>query len=120
MAFYEFTDEENIVFTGLSLRMNIAVVLMIVVGILLIVVGVVRYPFSMELVLLTANGLLLFGIGYLTFRTAARYKKIVDTQGHDIMYLMEAMTAQSRVYTLIVIIIVVVGVLMALSALLVG
>lgn len=120
MAFYEFTDEENVVFKGLSLRMNIAGALMIVVGVLMLIVGIVRYPFSMALVLLVANGLLLFGIGYLTFRTAGRYKKIVETQGHDIMYLMEAMTAQSRVYTLIVIIIVVVGVLMALSALLVG
>jgi hypothetical protein len=120
MAFYEFTDDENVVFKGLSLRMNAVGGLMVLVGIGLIVFGAVRYPLSLELLLLVANGFILFGIGYLTFRSSKRFVKIIETEGHDIMYLMEAMSDLSRVYTLIVALIVVVLVFLGISASLLG
>jgi len=102
MAFYEFTDDENTVFQALSLRMNIAGVLMVVFGIGIIVFGAIQYPWSVTLALIAINGFILGGIGFLTFQSSKRFKKIIETQGHDIMYLMEAMEDQKRVYTLIV------------------
>ena len=102
MAFYEFTDDENAVFQSLSLRMNIAGVLMVVFGIGMVVYGAIEYPWSLTLLLMVINGLILGGIGFLTFQSSKRYRKIIETQGHDIMYLMEAMQNQNRVYTLIV------------------
>ena len=102
MAFYEFTDEENVVFKSLYTRMNIVGILMVLVGVALILLGMIRYPLSVEMLLLVANGLILFGMGFLTFRSSKRFKKIVDTEGHDITYLMEAMNDLKRLYTLIV------------------
>jgi len=119
MAFYEFTDEENSVFKALSARMNIAGVMMVVFGIGMIVFGGIRYPWSLTLLLLAINGFILFGIGYLIFQSAKRFRKIVETQGHDIMYLMEAMTDQRRLYTLIGALIIVSTLAMVASAFLV-
>jgi len=102
MAFYEFTDEENVVFKSLYIRMNVVGILMVLVGVALILLGMIRYPLSGEMLLLVANGLILFGMGFLTFRSSKRFKKIVDTEGHDITYLMEAMNDLKRLYTLIV------------------
>ena len=101
MAFYEFTDDENLVFQKLALRMNIAGVMMVVFGIGMFLFGPLQYGLSLIMLLFVINGLLLFGMGFLIFQSAKRFKKIVETQGHDIMYLMEAMTDQSRLYTLI-------------------
>ena len=115
MAFYEFTEEENVVFTGVYLRMIVAGVLMVVVGLALIVFGLDHYSLSLELLLINAVGVILFVIGFLTFRSSKRYKKIVDTQGHDIMYLMEAMADARYVYTLIIALIVIVGVLLLIG-----
>ena len=117
MAFYEFTDDENLVFQKLALRMNIAGVMMVVFGIGMIVFGGIRYPWSLTLVLLAINGFILFGLGYLIFQSAKRFRKIAETQGHDIMYLMEAMVDQSRLYTLIGALIIVSTLAMVASAL---
>lgn len=118
MAFYEFTDDENSVFQSLSLRMNIAGVLMILFGIGMVVYGGIEYPWSVTLLLMFINGVILGAIGFLTFQSSKRFKKIIETQGHDIMYLMEAMQFQSRVYTLIVALVAVSTLAMAASALL--
>ena len=117
MAFYEFTEDENLIFKSLALRMNIAGVMMVVFGIGMIVFGGIRYPWSLTLLLLAINGFILFGIGYLIFQSAKRFKKITVTQGHDIMYLMEAMVDQSRLYALIGALIVVSTLAMIASAL---
>ena len=120
MAFYEFTDEENVVFKGLSFRMNIVGVLMVLVGVALFLLGMIRYPLSLEMLLLVANGLILVGMGYLTFRSSKRFKKIVDTEGHDILYLMEAMNDLKRLYTLIVALIALIFVFFLVTAALLG
>jgi hypothetical protein len=76
--------------------------MMVVFGVGLIVFGGLEFPWSVTLLLFIINGFILFGLGYLIFQSAKRFRKIVETQGHDIMYLMEAMTDQKRLYTLIV------------------
>lgn len=119
MAFYEFTEEENAVFSGLSLRMNVVGVLMVVIGVGLIVFGVIRYPISLELLVVSALGIILFGMGYFTFQSSKRFRKIVETQGHDITYLMEAITGLNRLYTLVVVLIVAVGALLGITGVLV-
>lgn len=116
MAFYEFTDDENAVFQGLSLRMNIAGVLMVLFGIGIIVFGAIEFPWSLTLALIVINGFILGGIGYLTFQSSKRFRKIIETQGHDIMYLMEAMQDQKRVYALIVALVAVSTLAMVASA----
>ena len=120
MAFYEFTDDENAVFQSLSLRMNIAGVLMVLFGIGMLMYGPLMYALSLTMLLLVINGLILGGIGFLTFQSSKRFRKIIETQGHDILYLMEAMEDQKRVYTLIVALVAVSTLAMFASALLVG
>ena len=62
------------------------------------------------------NGLIYLLIGVWTRSAAGNFRKIVDTQGHDISHLMDALGALNRMFTLIYTLIVI-GLLVLLAML---
>jgi hypothetical protein len=152
---YEFSQEQNALFSALSTRMRLVGLFLAVVGILnilaglIIVVAIYRAKLPEEYVKSVidkateaskvdvkaqleklppdnqlwglaiggfVNGLLYLLIGVWTRSSASSFQMIVDTKGHDISHLMNALHSLNKMYTLIYTIIMI-GVLLLLITL---
>jgi hypothetical protein len=152
---YEFSQEQNVLFSGMSSRMRLVGLILAVFGVLnlLVALGVVLAIYRNNLpadyvesvvkkagdatgkdvkemldklpannvlwwiaIAFAVNGLLWLLMGVWTRSAAHSFQKIVDTQGHDISLLMDALGALNRMYSLIYTLIVI-GFLVILIAL---
>ncbi|MDH5402144.1 MAG: hypothetical protein OEZ01_11465 [Candidatus Heimdallarchaeota archaeon] len=89
---YEFTEEENKVFKGLSLRLTLIALFLIMCGLLTIVTGLIYFKIGVGSLgtVLFLEGLVLFPLAFLLYRPADNYTRIVDRTGGDIDELMTA------------------------------
>ena len=137
---YEFSQDQNVLFSALAARMRLVGVFLAVVGVLnilaglTIIVAIYRAKLPQDYVesvvkkagdvsgkdvkdlldnlpannylwgvtiAFAVNGLIFLLMGVWTRSAAHHFQKIVDTQGHDISLLMQALGALNRMYTLI-------------------
>jgi hypothetical protein len=95
---YEFTPAQNEVIRGLAWNMRVVGVVMLVAGGLGLLTGVVSRDVGV-----LVQGILALVIGGFTLQASGAFRQIVETRGNDIAYLMEALGAIRRLYTLQVI-----------------
>ncbi|MEE2904366.1 MAG: DUF5362 family protein [Myxococcota bacterium] len=96
-ASYEFSTEQNSVFSSLASAMK-------VVGIVSCILGALSLlPILANPGIIFINGpqaIILLVVGVWTTRASNSIKAIVDTQGNDIQHLMDAMSGLSKLYRL--------------------
>ena len=96
-ASYEFSTEQNSVFSSLASAMK-------VVGIVSCILGALSLlPILANPGIIFINGpqaIIFLVVGVWTTRASNSIKAIVDTQGNDIQHLMDAMSGLSKLYRL--------------------
>lgn len=108
-AGYEFSASQERVLRRLYLAMSVIGAGFLVMG--LGIWGLVgefarRFSFRTFLFVPLAEGLLFVVSGGWTFYSARRFRAITKTEGRDVPHLMEALTAQRKLFTLWIVVIV--------------
>ena len=98
---YEFTIAQNESIRVLSRRMKFVGIFYVIASVLMGLAGLVALFIApligvLYLILLTPQLL----IGIWTINAASSFKLVVDTRGHDIPHLMNALTSLRKLYTL--------------------
>ncbi|MCB1190003.1 MAG: hypothetical protein H7A23_12730 [Leptospiraceae bacterium] len=90
---YEFNEKENLIFSDLAHKMRYVGVFGIILGfynIVLTISDVTNFFFGITYIFL----------GAWTIRAAKSFQLVVDTQGNDIQYLMDALKELKKLFTL--------------------
>jgi CHASE3 domain sensor protein len=118
-AQYEFNNAQNEIILGLSQKINIVSIFLIVVGILITLIGIIGFivpdvPISNPISNLI-DGIIYFLIGLWGKRAANSFRQIVDTQGNDIDHLMSALGELKKGATLIFWLLIIVIIIFAIA-----
>src|SRR5262245_45702231 len=101
---YEFTASENAVIEDLASKMRFVGMVGMLLGVLLGGAGIAGVVFNRMTAAANAGniiqGVLMLFVGVWTRSAASGFRRIVDTQGHDIANLMAALGELRRIYTL--------------------
>jgi hypothetical protein len=93
---YEFTGDENKLLAKLASRMHFVGLFGLGTGVLVIAAAVVRdHHFAAIL-----SGAFYALIGIWTQRASVSFRRVVETQGHDIRHLLHALEDLRKLYTL--------------------
>ncbi|MCS6807612.1 MAG: hypothetical protein RML40_02870 [Bacteroidota bacterium] len=96
---YEFTQEHNILFRNLALKLRIVGIAFIVLGILQSFLALVNNGIF-GIIAGVVGGILFAVIGVLMANAAKSFMLIVETEGDDITNLMEALQSLLSMYTI--------------------
>ena len=113
---YEFTIAQNESIRVLSRRMTFVGIFYVIASVLIGLAGLVALliaPLSGVLYIILLTPQLLIGIW--TINAANSFKLVVDTRGHDIPHLMNALTSLRKLYTLMFWLLIVALVLVVLA-----
>jgi hypothetical protein len=97
MAIYEFTGDQNTLFTSLARRLRFVGLAFIVLGVLQSFLSLINSN-GFSIATGIAGGALFVIIGVLMVRASASFRLIVETEGHDIDNLMQALAALLSMY----------------------
>jgi hypothetical protein len=92
---YEFSERENVLIAGLASRMRFVGLLAFATGALVVVLGALRID-----PLWIFSGAFSTLIGLWTHRASVSFRDVVQTEGHDIPHLMQALEDLRKLYTL--------------------
>jgi hypothetical protein len=99
MEIYEFTGEQNKLMTNLSQRLRFVGLAFTVLGILQSFLSFINST-GFSIAVGIAGGLLFISIGVLMVRASVAFRSIVETEGHDIENLMQALHELLSMYNL--------------------
>ena len=99
---YEFTDEQNRLFSDLAKKMRLVGFFMLVLGIAALIALVVRLVAAggEPIYVALPVGVFLVLTGLWTLRSEIAFRRIVDTEGRDISHIMKAMGELRKFYAL--------------------
>src|SRR4051812_49140386 len=92
---YEFTPEQDVLFAGLSSKMQFVGLFALGIGVVAVALGVLRRDVG-----ILFSGSLYALLGLWTERSARSFRFVATTQGHDIRHLMHALNDLRRLFTL--------------------
>lgn len=92
---YEFNPEDNHLIAKLTFRMFVVGVGVLVLGVVSLLVGIVRFRSGPEMAVL---GLILFVVGYYTIQSANSFRRIVEESGSDVPHLRNALANLAMTY----------------------
>jgi hypothetical protein len=110
---YEFKPGENKIIGQLAFKMHFVGLFLLAIGLIIIAIGV-AVVFHVGPII---SGTLACVVGLWTQRASMSFKNVVQTEGHDISHLMDALDDLRKLYTLQYWLLVL-GVLLALTGLL--
>lgn len=96
---YEFTPEQNTLFSNLAAKLRIVGIAFMVLGVLQSFLAFVNNG-TFGVITGVLGGVLFAVIGVLMVNAASSFKLIVDTEGQDISNLMQALSSLLSMYTI--------------------
>lgn len=96
---YEFTPEQNTLFSNLAAKLRIVGIAFMVLGVLQSFLAFVNNG-TFGVITGVLGGVLFAVIGVLMVNAASSFKLIVDTEGQDISNLMQALRSLLSMYTI--------------------
>lgn len=96
---YEFTPEQNTLFSNLAAKLRIVGIAFMVLGVLQSFLAFVNNG-TFGVITGVLGGILFAVIGVLMVNAASSFKLIVDTEGQDISNLMQALSSLLSMYTI--------------------
>lgn len=94
---YEFNDTQNEIIGSLAKMMKMVGIFLLIIGIISLLSGFYNWEDNFMFIV---EGLIVGVIGFWTFRAAKSFTAIVDTEGNDIVNLMDALVVLSKLFRL--------------------